>query len=426
MQLIENDMDDLFRRAATHYSLDTAGSDWEKVAAQVGVPSATKSAHSISYGKLFTLVLLGLFVILPFTLYSPFRIHSPLENTVTNEPLFSSAGFVSSSNRITPATLANGTTNRPKAETETGKPTNRKLTKAAKQNNEPTTNRKPKRIAGKLYSQVTAGEWADEELLVDPLTEMNKNRLGWIAPAAIVAKKWEVATDLNQLTFPSRLGSIAIDTVETNLTRLNALQKEDKKYSWYVGLIGGPQYCEVKRQGFSKTGFDIGILAGYRLNKQFSLEAGLSYSNKKYFSDGKYFDKLKASSSMPITMKVLSLEGNSQAIELFTRLKYELFHYKKTSWFISSGISAHMLTKETNNYLAIINGISQHLEVAYNKGSVAASWYLGASVNVNVFKSTSISISPYVQLPLNGIGVGALPVSTSGLQIGITLPIRKK
>src|SRR5215211_7378394 len=64
MQHINNDMDDLFRRAGEEYPLDTRGADWEKIARELnGAAHAEKTVPQKSDRRL-----LWLLVLLPFSL----------------------------------------------------------------------------------------------------------------------------------------------------------------------------------------------------------------------------------------------------------------------------------------------------------------------------------------------------------------------
>ncbi len=64
MQDIENDMDDLFRRAAENYPLNTSKSDWEKIDKKLPLPAIDeeikKPAKRFNYKKLLFLLLLML------------------------------------------------------------------------------------------------------------------------------------------------------------------------------------------------------------------------------------------------------------------------------------------------------------------------------------------------------------------------------
>jgi hypothetical protein len=197
-----------------------------------------------------------------------------------------------------------------------------------------------------------------------------------------------------------------------------------KQHGIYWGIAFGPSFNQVKSQGLKKTGYDIGILSGYKMNNKLSIEAALLFEKKYYFSSGKYFDMKKASATMPTGMKVLSLEGSCTVFEIPFKVKYNLPAPNSQHFFATAGISTYIITGENNKYLAVVNGTQQSISGNYN----STSRYLAAAFNVSlgyegkIGTSTHIRIEPYFQIPLRGIGVGSLPVMTTGLHIGFTRP----
>jgi hypothetical protein len=59
---------------------------------------------------------------------------------------------------------------------------------------------------------------------------------------------------------------------------------------FYYGLIGGLHMNAIKDEGFKKTGFDIGLLGGYHFSRKVSLESGMLFAKKYYWTSGKNFD----------------------------------------------------------------------------------------------------------------------------------------
>ncbi len=58
----------------------------------------------------------------------------------------------------------------------------------------------------------------------------------------------------------------------------------------YLGFVGGPLLTEVKSQGSKKAGYDIGLFAGYTLNKKFSIETGFYYTHQYFYVSGEYYN----------------------------------------------------------------------------------------------------------------------------------------
>ena len=198
-----------------------------------------------------------------------------------------------------------------------------------------------------------------------------------------------------------------------------------KTHRFYTGIFAGPQFNQVKSQGFSKPGFSAGIITGLNLTKNIAIETGVFVSEKKYFSAGEYFNMKKADPSMPVNMKVISLNGKSTVIEIPLKIKYTFLKRNNKNLFATAGLSSYLLTKESNRYLAVVNGSQQSLTGNYwGNGN-----YLNAAVNISMgyefkTKSTTIRLEPYLQVPVKGIGVGSMKVLSTGVHLGFSFPFR--
>jgi hypothetical protein len=201
--------------------------------------------------------------------------------------------------------------------------------------------------------------------------------------------------------------------------KTDTIQQSPKLY-W--GIVFGPGINRVKNQRLEKPGFDIGIMAGISLLKgKASVETGLLYTQKYYFSDGKYFDMDKTGGAMPPGMEVMSLEGSSKLFEVPVKFRYRVLQKNRSGVFLSTGISSYLMTKEKNNYQAMMNGSEENMVGSYDENCryVAVMANIGAEYNYKIGKHTQIRIEPYLQIPLQGIGIGSMPVMTTGLHFGI-------
>jgi hypothetical protein len=126
-------------------------------------------------------------------------------------------------------------------------------------------------------------------------------------------------------------------------------------------------------------------------------------------------------------MEVISLEGSSNVVEIPARIKYDLIDKKKGELFVTAGLSTYILTKENNQYYALINGTPQNSTVVYDerKTYLAGGMNLSAGYSIHLKKKTDIRIEPYLQIPFKGTGVGSMRVTTTGLNIGITRNLHK-
>lgn len=201
-----------------------------------------------------------------------------------------------------------------------------------------------------------------------------------------------------------------------------AVRNENKKKtrpSFYYGVSAGTELNQVKNQGMTKPGFTGSILAGLQINAKFSVETGIGISQKKYYSQGKYFKPDKG--EMPTNMLVNSLTGTSTLIEIPVTAKYN-FSKKKNTFYGKAGLSTYVITKETNKYQAVVNGQEQEINSTYKNAACypATEIFISTGYQHTVSKKINIRVEPYIQIPLKGIGIGSLPVTSTGLQLVLT------
>ena len=194
----------------------------------------------------------------------------------------------------------------------------------------------------------------------------------------------------------------------------------------YYGLIMGPGFNSIKKQGVNKAGLNIGILAGYQFTSALSLETGLLLSQKFYSTSGDHFSMKVIGPAMPSGMHVMEIDGNTRVIEIPLHLRYTMFQNTKRSFFSLAGISSYIVDNEYNQYHTSMNGTEKMMYVTYknNSGYFASSINLGIGYEQSLGKKRTIRFQPYVQLPLQGIGVGDLHVVSTGFYIGITRTAR--
>jgi len=190
----------------------------------------------------------------------------------------------------------------------------------------------------------------------------------------------------------------------------------------YWGLLAGPQFSQVKRQGITKTGLNLGIVAGYRFNDQVAIESGIFYSSRHYYSDGKYFTMSKPDPTMPSNMTLMNIHGTSEVVEFPVKIRLDLAGSGRNRVFGTAGVNSFILTSEKNNYHAMVNGTPEDMARSYHKNShyAAAGLLFSAGFEHQVLNGHLLRIEPYLQIPLKGIGVGAMPVSSTGIHIGFT------
>jgi hypothetical protein len=198
----------------------------------------------------------------------------------------------------------------------------------------------------------------------------------------------------------------------------------NKPRKFYIGAFVAPDYTTVKYQPGSKVGFTFGGIVGYSLSKNLSIEAGISVDRKYYTTDGKYFNpKISWLNSFG---KVLELSGYAGLTEFPVSVKYDFKKNRDGNFFVTAGFISSIVHEENYTYTFNKNGVVYTRDKStkistnsmFNNASISLGYegYLGNHVNFR--------LEPYYRVPIHGIGIGNLPMTNIGLNIGVIKKIR--
>ncbi|MEO6229262.1 MAG: porin family protein [Ferruginibacter sp.] len=408
MQDVANDMDDLFQRAAENYPLDAGKGDWEAVLGKISedpespvviaVAPKKRNKNFIAAALLLCCLFAGLLI----------------KDGTHTEPGYGKKALTE--NQL-PITVTDNKNAEFQNEISTTKPAIIHKTHPAISNNQPSTLSNYKIelvVTGSDNSSIDVANYNNSEPFVKKLIA------GSIIPDysyTMLMKKHKAVTIIVD---DSKAKNIATQQITTN-KKENAESVESNTKGLYAGLVGGPEFSKGNDMAYNNSGLSAGVLLGYRLNKKISLESGLLWNNKKYASQGKNFNMKKVAATMPSGMIINNLASNISLLEIPLKIKYDVYNKHNATLFLSAGVSAYVMTKEENNYNVTLNGANQQMTGVYKKNS----YELPAVVNIslgyqkNVSKNFDIRLEPFLKIPIQGIGVGNLPVTSAGLQVGI-------
>ena len=196
----------------------------------------------------------------------------------------------------------------------------------------------------------------------------------------------------------------------------------NKKGGLYYGLVTGPDLSMIKSQSVKDIGYSIGLLAGYRFNEHWSVETGLSWAKKKYYTEGKYFDKSDA--NIPASINLISLDGGCEMLIVPVSARYD-FAIGKQSFFTTAGLNSYFMKKESYDYLAGSVGWTYDGFKSYkNSGNhLFSNLQFTAGYNYSLSPRTRLRIEPYINIPLKKVGIGKMPLTSAGLYLGIVLEL---
>ena len=187
---------------------------------------------------------------------------------------------------------------------------------------------------------------------------------------------------------------------------------------FYAGVTAAPDFSTVKFQTMKSTGYGFGVVAGYRIDRHFSVETGLSWDRKKYYSKGEYFDKSKT--KIPSNVDVTYIDGYCDMFEIPLTVRYDLTAGKRGHWFAAAGFSSYLMKNENYLYGAQTNNVpwSRYVDYKNSGNNFFSIIQFSAGYELNWTARNRIRIEPYFKAPLSGVGIGSLPLSSVGMTFG--------
>ena len=460
MQPLNDDMDDLFRRASEEYPLNTQGADWDKVMQKL---DHEENELTGEYKRKRDFRSLWLLLLLPIGFICGRYVghNGKHKTTAVNEISTASAPSVNNTSGIaetqkqaaevkgTNAGVEGGSGEKleehkgSKASTSSGEirgsktasrsdnstliSNNKQFAKVAK----PGTNADAllaKDVAlkeGKFYSDNGAGLSSFSE--PTDQTNNNANATGNL-PAQVTTKsehdETSMAKDAAAEKGTDKQSVVNADKAEKEPTEKSKIQKPAIRHNLSYSIVFGPDVSTVKSQRASTVGYSIGVLLRYQLLGKLSVEGGVLWARKNYYTEGKYLDT--SNLKLPPWSKVKTADGYCNMFEIPINLKYDLITKKNNSLFISAGVSSYLMNHEAYDVSYQLYSQLYSKEYAYSNSS--KNWFsivnISAGYERSLGKKVTVGIAPYIKLPLGGIGNGKLPVTSKGVYLSLTKYIR--
>lgn len=418
MQHVNDDMDELFRRAAEDYPLNTDSADWNAVAKKLSADKSIADKESVKANRNYK-HLLWLLLLLPVGWLSYNYIFDTKEPaTVSKNAGNKDLQDASSSKKIISQTVTVKPVDIPAGNSTGLNIWDIQLQSKGKLKLSVAHNSSISVIPDKASTQ--PGNVSEvpgkKESEVVPVVNNDKE----FAESKNETVKNKSITDKKEETMPEVLNTNKKE--EAKNTKNKAGQKER---GLYAGIIISPDISTVKFQSVKNMGVGMGVLIGYQFNTRLSVETGVSWDIKNYYSDGKYFDAKRVYPNP--NSKIISIDGVCNMIEIPVNLRYKLT--KGKSYFsTAAGLSSYIMKKEKYDYIITYNNGQPYPRTStYYDSSTNFLAVANLSVGYNrTFKhNLTLRIEPYIKIPLKGVGVGSVPITSTGLNIGLTKKISR-
>jgi hypothetical protein len=412
MQDVNPDMDDIFKEAADKYSLKTNTADWKAVRQKL---HTNENNSGIVYNErkwiiLFLLLLMPMGLII--THY--FKVQKKVQTvTKVDDKQIKSSGVDKTENMINKA--------EPNKQVNTGiyqkiniTPLKEDYSWQKKNNNIIIQKNRGKEQKNLVLASLRNNIKSNDLNEFDLPRHLNNN--------IMVKDRAEILLANNS----SKLsGSIKNTNTQTNkvVSKQSSKQVNSKSHRFYIGAVIAPEFTSVKFQPVKRIGFNLGVLMGYRLSDKIGFEVGATLAHKYYYTNGKY---MAPNSIRGDNSTILNVYAFNSITEMPLTLQYNIKNEKNKRFFVSAGCVSYAIHKEHYNYTYTKNGEEKQSVKYYNKAS--NNWFSNAQISVGygygVGKIGNITIEPYYRIPLKGIGISDLPITSIGINFALTKTVR--
>jgi hypothetical protein len=168
----------------------------------------------------------------------------------------------------------------------------------------------------------------------------------------------------------------------------------------------------------------MGVIVGYAFNKKWSIESGVLWDEKKVYDNGSYFNPPGYTPTNGI--RIVAVNGKSHLYEWPVNMKYTIIPGRH-SLFATAGLSSYFMRSENYDYEYTQNNQpGGHNYLSYKNET--KNWFSVVNFSIGYTHKLSdigsLRIEPYLKLPVKNLGVGDMPIMSTGLNIGYTRKLR--
>lgn len=418
MQLLDDDMDELFRKAASQYPLKTDGSDWDAVMRRLP-QSDNKEASSINRlrGSRWLKWLFG-----PLLALLVLLIGMPALRMGVLPPKEGSGASVAKT-VVTTAMVENDNNNSNVIPVITGTNSNKgvPVDENVVENNTIATPVSEDRNNNTAVTEVINTDKSKNTPVV--LINTNNNSSSISPGNNPLNLHWLQGIDQKDLQISAQLQTNS-GNIKLRPDTIVPKAKTKVQKGLYIGIVASPDFSTVKGQRISNVGYNAGLIAGYRISRHLAVETGVLLERKYYYSEGRYFSTKKI--DIPANMKVIDVDGWCKMIEIPLNVRYAFSIKEKSNWYVNGGVSSYIMSKESYDYKYKYYNMISTKNWSYNNAT--RNWFsiihVGVGYEHRVGAKSTLRVEPYLKIPAGGVGIGSLPMTSVGLNVGITRPIR--
>ncbi|HMU46919.1 MAG TPA: hypothetical protein PKC72_11150 [Chitinophagaceae bacterium] len=206
-------------------------------------------------------------------------------------------------------------------------------------------------------------------------------------------------------------------------------QSSKKSNSLFFTLSTGPDFSFVGSEGPGKVKFVGGVGVGYTIKEKFTIRTGFYTARKLYTAQPSDY---KAPPDFYTYYPYLEkIDADCKVYEIPLLISYSFGRSAKQNWFASTGLSSYLMKRETYDYFYKYTPTSPTISAEWTVPDRNNHFFsvlnLSAGYQRKIGKNFSLTIEPYMKIPLSGVGFGKVKLNSGGVLFSIGVhPFRQR
>lgn len=185
-----------------------------------------------------------------------------------------------------------------------------------------------------------------------------------------------------------------------------------KHVGFYVAVA--PEINNVALKEVAKVTSSYGAGIYFNIGKNISLHTGFTSANKVYQTDRKGYHPPPGSIFLPLD--TLQVSAVCRVIDIPINIRYHFSGNENSGFFISTGISSYLMKKEKYDFVYFDQGVYKTRQGNFKNRNnhFSSNLNLSAGYSTRINKKLFLNIEPYLKLPLHGVGMGKVKLTSAG------------
>jgi len=203
------------------------------------------------------------------------------------------------------------------------------------------------------------------------------------------------------------------------------LSKKSPQKGWSMSVIAAPDLSGTRPLNGKLSG-NLGLMATYRVNHWLSISGGALYAKKLYRADfADYRPNIRWGDRKGTPDFI---EADCGVLDIPILANATLKQQGQASFFVSTGISSYLMLRETYDYIYPPHeyGYPKQFTLHNRNRHLLGIGNLSVGYRRQLTSSLSITVQPFVKVPLTGIGNGNIKLYSTGLSLSADVDLTRR